>query len=91
MQMTPIVAPVPNAVPVSTDMSAQRRNVASTITEGDTSAAPYATMAGIVPPARQNAVMQPMSTNVTRIGKIVWMPLHHMTRTSRGAWPFASA
>ena len=91
MQMTPIVAPVPKAVPVSTDISAQSRNVASTMIEGVASAAPYETMAGIVPLARQNAVMQPMSTNVTRIGTIVCTPRHHIWSTARGVLPFHSA
>ena len=91
IQMTPIVAPVPNAVPVSTETSAQSQNVAKTMSAGETKDEPYATMAGIVPAARQNAVIMPMSTNVVRIGRIVCTPLHHMRRTARILLPFENA
>ena len=60
-QMVPIVAVVPNAVPVSIETPQFRRNVISSKISGRMRSTAQQMMNGSVPHARQNAVRMPMS------------------------------
>ena len=63
MHTTPIVAAVPNAVPMRNDMSEVSRKTASGATPGVMRGAASTTTSEIVPAARHSAVRMPMSTN----------------------------
>ena len=65
--MVPIVAAVPNAVPVRNDTSAHSRNAARSMTGPEQSPAHASTTNTMVPLARHEAVSIPMRTKVTRI------------------------
>lgn len=60
-QMVPIVAAVPNAVPVSIETPQFRRNVISSTISGRMRSTAQQMMNGSVPHARQNAVRIPIS------------------------------
>ena len=62
MQITPIVAAVPKAVPMSSDIRQQRRNAASTAADGWMSDEDQLTIAAIVPEARHAAASAPATT-----------------------------
>ena len=59
MQIMPIVAAVPKAVPMSMDIMEHKRNVASTKTEGESRLDEMLTISGMVPEARHAALMAP--------------------------------
>ena len=63
MLTTPIVAAVPNAVPVRNDMSEQSRKTERGAVAGVTSGVTMTTIWEIVPQARHRAVRIPMRTN----------------------------
>ena len=63
MQMIPMVAAVPNAVPRSMDIMVQSKNVARIKIEGEISEAEMLTISGIVPAARQAALIAPTTAN----------------------------
>ena len=63
MQMIPMVAAVPNAVPRSIDIMVQSKNVARMKIDGEISEAEMLTISGIVPAARQAALIAPTTAN----------------------------
>ena len=65
MQMTPVVAEAANELPVSTDMTQHRRNVAGTSVAGVTIRTDQQVIAGMVPAARHEAVRAPMRAKST--------------------------
>ena len=75
MQMTPIVADVPKAVPVKKDIAQHRRKVSITNISGLIIKEARLTITGIVPQARHNAVIIPISIKVMRMFLTVFMPL----------------
>ena len=82
MQITPIVAAVPNAVPVRNEIRQFNRNAIKIMTAGFISPAQYDTIAGIVPAARQSAVSIPMSKNVIKIFFAVLIPFQDIPKIS---------
>ena len=67
MQMIPMVAAVPNAVPRSMDIMVQSKNVAKMKIDGEISEAEMLTISGIVPAARQAALIAPTTANSAMI------------------------
>ena len=67
MQMMPMVAAVPNAVPKSMDIMVQSKKVARIKTEGEIREAEMLTISGIVPAARQAALIAPTTANSAMI------------------------
>ena len=88
MQMTPMVAAVPNEVPVSTESAQFNRNETSRITSGRKSFAAWQMINGIVPQARHRAVIIPIRTNTIRMFLAVRMPEMSMERIFFGGFPF---
>ena len=67
MQMMPMVAAVPNAVPRSMDIMVQSKNVARMKIDGEISEAEMLTISGIVPAARHAALIAPTTANSAMI------------------------
>ena len=67
MQMIPMVAAVPNAVPKSMDIMVQSKNVARIKIDGEIREAEILTISGIVPAARQAALIAPTTANSAMI------------------------
>ena len=67
MQMIPMVAAVPNAVPRSIDIMVQSKNVARIKIDGEIREAEMLTISGIVPAARQAALIAPTTANSAMI------------------------
>ena len=68
MQITPIVAAAPKAVPMRSDMRQQRRNAASMAADGWMSDDDQLTIAAMVPEARHAAARAPATTKRQSIG-----------------------
>ena len=64
MQMIPIVAAVPNAVPRSIDIMVQSKNVARIKIDGEIREAEMLTISGIVPAARHAALIAPTNSTI---------------------------
>ena len=67
MQMIPMVAAVPKAVPRSMDIMVQSKNVARIKIEGEIREAEMLTISGIVPAARHAALIAPTTANSAMI------------------------
>ena len=67
MQMIPMVAAVPNAVPKSMDIMVQSKKVARIKTEGEIREAEILTISGMVPDARHAALIAPTTVNSAMI------------------------
>ena len=87
MVITPIVAPVPNEVPVSTEIRQFNRNAISRNTDGSIRSAAQQTMTGIVPAPRQRAVIKPIRPKIIRIFFTVRTPSSDIRSSARGRCP----
>ena len=67
MEITPMVAAVPKAVPVRKETRQFKRKAISTSSDGRISSAAQQTMAGMVPAVRHRAVSSPIRRNSSRI------------------------
>ncbi len=74
MHTTPMVAAVPNDVPVRKDIRPHRRKMARGAAAGTTSGAASVTSSATVPHARHEAVSTPMSTNAVSTPRAVATP-----------------
>lgn len=90
MQMTPMVAAVPNAVPVSTETIQFKRNVMRMKTDGRTNPAAMQIITGMVPEALQSAVIIPIRRKMIRIFRTLRTPEKDIRRISPGACFFMS-
>lgn len=91
MQMTPIVLLVPKEVPVKNDIMQHKRNVHNTKYFGSIKPTEWYRIKGIVPPTRQLAVRQPISTKIMIIFPTRAMPLINNLNTFPGVRPFFTA
>ena len=89
MHTTPIVAAVPNAVPMRNDMAPVSRKTASGAMAGVTNGVASSTTSEMVPAARHSAVRMPMSMNDSRTPRAPEMPSSAIPSTSRTEWPRA--
>ena len=87
MQTTPMVAAVPNEVPVKNDMMPVRTNVASGAIAGVTNGEATSTISDTVPEARQSAVRIPMRMKAVSTPLAVAMPSRPMRMSSRRSQP----
>lgn len=74
MQMTPIVAAVPNDVPISTDTKQLSKNTVKIKADGTINFEELYIIIGIVPAPRHTAVMIPISKNTSKIFFTVRIP-----------------
>ena len=89
MHTTPMVAEVPNDVPVRNDMRPHSRKMASGAAAGTTSGAASMTISATVPHARHEAVSTPMSTNAVSTPRAVAMPERPIRANAPGRCPRA--
>ncbi len=87
MHTTPIVAAVPNAVPVRNDITPHSKNVASGATCGLKNGEAIMTICATVPAARQKAVRIPIKTKAVSTPLTVTMPETPMRTSSRQVQP----
>ena len=82
MQMTPIVAAVPKAVPVRQETQQFNTKVRTKNSSGRIRLPASDTIMGIVPPARQTVVSIPISTITMRIVRTVFSPRTELCHSS---------
>ena len=87
MLTTPIVADVPNAVPVRNDMSERSRKSERGAVAGVRSGVTMTTIWETVPQARHSAVRAPMRMNDWITPLAEQTPSAHMRASSRAPWP----
>lgn len=88
--LTPIVAAVPNEVPIKNDISEHMQKTARGATAGCTRGAASTTTSETVPHARHSAVSAPMSTNDSSTPRADATPRAHMRASSLRRQPLHS-
>ena len=91
MHIVPIVADVPNAVPVRNETKQLSKNESTTKKLGCIIFTEWQTMAGIVPEARQRAVIRPISKKLIRIFRTEATPSADIFKISLMPKPFFNA
>ena len=89
IQIEPIVAAVPKAVPVRNDRAQLSRNAITGKNWGTIRVLEYETIAGIVPLCLHNAVSIPISINVMRTFRAVFIPFTDICANSPRENPLA--
>lgn len=88
--LTPIVAAVPNGVPIKNDISEHMQKTTRGATAGRTRGAASTATSETVPHARYSAVSAPMSTNDSSTPRADATPRAHMQASSLRRQPLHS-